>query len=357
MTKRLSILVIFIIIFASILSLTGYAKNKTTLKIINAGSLLVPFKEIEKAFEEIYPDIDVLIEGHGSIQVIRHVTEIAQISGEPIADIVAVADYSLIPKMMYNTLIPETEKNYASWCIKFASNSLGLAYTSQSKYNDEINENNWYKIISRPEVRIGISDPRFDACGYRALMVTKLAEILYKQEGILGDIIGKFSYPIKVSENNQRYTILVPEILEPESLVIRDSSIKLLFTLESGDIDYAYEYKSVAEQHNMIFLEFPPEINLLSNQYESLCSGMKVKLAFQRFASVNPEFEIQPIIYGMTIPCNAPHPELAEKWVKFVLGPKGQEIFRRERQISIVPALVDNKENLPPELWPYAEEE
>jgi molybdate/tungstate transport system substrate-binding protein len=83
MTKRLSILVIFIIVFASILSLTGYAKNKTTLKIINAGSLLVPFKEMEKAFEEIYPDIDVLIEGHGSIQVIRHVTEIAQISGEP----------------------------------------------------------------------------------------------------------------------------------------------------------------------------------------------------------------------------------------------------------------------------------
>jgi molybdate/tungstate transport system substrate-binding protein len=107
---------------------------------------------MEKAFEEIYPDIDVLIEGHGSIQVIRHVTEIAQISGEPIADIVAVADYSLIPKMMYNTLIPGTEKNYANWCIKFASNSLGLAYTSQSKYNNEINENNWYKIISRPSL-------------------------------------------------------------------------------------------------------------------------------------------------------------------------------------------------------------
>jgi len=208
MTKRLSMLVIFIIIFALMLSLTGYAKNKTTLKILNAGSLLVPFKEMERAFEETYPDIDVLIEGHGSIQVIRHVTEVAQISGEPIADIV--------PKMMYNTLIPGTEKNYANWCIKFARNSLGLAYTSQSKYNDEINENNWYQVISRPGVKIGISDPRFDACGYRALMVTKLAELLYKQDGILGDITGKFSYPIKVSENNQRYTILVPEILEPD---------------------------------------------------------------------------------------------------------------------------------------------
>ncbi|MDD5015707.1 MAG: tungstate ABC transporter substrate-binding protein WtpA, partial [Atribacterota bacterium] len=257
MAKRTSILVFFILIFALIFSLVGYSKTKTTLKVLNAGSLLVPFGEMEKSFEEINPDVDVLIEGHGSIQVIRHVTEVAEMAGEPIADIVAVADYSLISKMMYNTLIPGTQKKYADWCIKFATNSLGLAYTSQSKYADEINVDNWYQILSRPEVKIGISDPRFDACGYRALISMKLAEFLYQQDDILQDIIGKFSYPIRVEENNGKYTILIPEILEPERLAIRDSSIKLLFALESGSIDYAFKYKSVAEQHQMKFLEFP----------------------------------------------------------------------------------------------------
>src|SRR5690554_6856031 len=77
------------------LILTGLSQEKTTVKIQAVGSLLVPFGAIEKAFEAENPDIDVLVEGHGSIQVIRHVIELPAFSGEPVADIVAVADYSL----------------------------------------------------------------------------------------------------------------------------------------------------------------------------------------------------------------------------------------------------------------------
>jgi hypothetical protein len=56
---------------------------------------------MERAFEEKRPDVDVLMEGHGSIQCVRHVTEL-----EELADVVAVADYALIPMMMYETSIP-----------------------------------------------------------------------------------------------------------------------------------------------------------------------------------------------------------------------------------------------------------
>jgi len=347
---RITILNILIIILIPTLFLTGYSQNKTTVKIQAAGSLLVPFRAIEEAFEAENPDLDVLIEGHGSIQVIRHVIELPAFSGEPIADTVAVADYSLIPKLMYQTLIPESNKYYANWYLQFASNSLGLAYTSQSKYAQEINIDNWYEILARPEVRVGISDPRFDACGYRALMAMKLAEFLYDEEDILHKIIGNFSYPIKVEEDNDFYTILIPEILEAERLAIRDSSIKLLFPLQTGDLDYAFEYKSVSQQHDMIFLEFPPEINLSSDQYKSLCRGMKVKLAFKRFASVNPDYDILPIIYGLTIPVNAPHPEQAVKLIEFILSPQGQEILRQTKQLTINPPIVDNWENIPPDL-------
>ena len=110
MIRKNLILITFILILVFVISLNGFTKDITTLKVLNAGSLLVPFTEMEKSFEAIHPDVDVLIEGHGSIQVIRHVTEVAEMSGEPIADIVAVADYSLIPKMMYDRLIPETQK-------------------------------------------------------------------------------------------------------------------------------------------------------------------------------------------------------------------------------------------------------
>jgi len=348
--SRLTILIMVMALMFFSLFLTGYCQEKTTLKVQAAGSLLVPFKSIEQTFEADNPDIDVLIEGHGSIQVIRHVIELPAFSGEPIADVVAVADFSLIHKLMYQTLIPESEKPYANWCIQFATNSLGLAYTSQSKYVDEIDVNNWYEILSRPDVKTGISDPRFDACGYRSLMAMKLAEFFYDEDDILHSVTGKFSYPIKVEENNNSYTILIPEILEAESLAIRDSSIKLLFPLQSGDLDYAFEYKSVAEQHKMKFLEFPEEINLSSDNYKTLCENMKVKLAFKRFASINPDYDILPITYGMTIPGNAPHPEQAVKLIDFILSPRGQDILAQNRQITINPPIVDNKRNVPLDL-------
>lgn len=344
---RIAILSILILILIPGQFLTGCSQDRIPLKIMTAGSLLVPFGAIEEAFETANPGIDVLIEGHGSIQVIRHVTEVPLLSGEAIADIVAVADYSLIPKMMYQTMIPGEEKAYADWCLQFATNSLGLAYTSQSRYAAEINLDNWYQILSQSDVRVGISDPRFDACGYRALMAMKLAELFYEKDGILKSITGDFSYPIKVEESNGGYTILIPEILEPERLVMRNSSVTLIFPLQSGDIDYAFEYKSVAEQHGMHFLELPPEINLSSDRYKSLCQEIKVRSAFKRFASVNPDFDILPIIYGLTIPSNAPHPEQASQLIDFILSPEGQEILKQNRQIAIHPPIVDHPENLP----------
>ena len=62
---------------------------------------MVPFAQIQKEFEQANPDINVEIQAHGSIQVIRQVTELGQD-----VDIVAVADYSLIPMLMYQTMMP-----------------------------------------------------------------------------------------------------------------------------------------------------------------------------------------------------------------------------------------------------------
>ncbi|MBP8718426.1 MAG: hypothetical protein KBI07_05005, partial [Candidatus Atribacteria bacterium] len=103
---RLIILNILLLVFIPGPLLNGYSQGQIPVKVMTAGSLLVPFRAIEEAYKEAHPEIDVLIEGHGSIQVIRHVTEVPLFSGEAIADVVAVADYSLIPKMMYQTLLP-----------------------------------------------------------------------------------------------------------------------------------------------------------------------------------------------------------------------------------------------------------
>jgi molybdate/tungstate transport system substrate-binding protein len=115
-------------------------------------------------------------------------------------------------------------------------------------------------------------------------------------------------------------------------------------------------YKSVAEQHGLRFLELPGEINLSSDSYKMLVQGLVVKLQFQRFASVYPEFECLPILYAVTIPQNTPKRELAVEFVKFLIGPEGQRILIEQNQPPIVPAKADSPALLPGELKPLVAE-
>jgi molybdate/tungstate transport system substrate-binding protein len=343
-------LVALLTMVMAIISTTACAPlgdSKTEMRVLCAGSLMVPFYEMEKEFEAQHPDVDVLIEGHGSIQVIRHVTELYEE-----ADVMVVADYSLIPMMMYSTMMPDTTESYADWYVKFATNSIGVAYTPQSRYADEIEATNWYEVLARPDVKLGLSDARLDSCGYRALMVCQLAALYYDDETLFERVTGGFSPPVTVSENAGGYVISVPEILKPVKATLRGNSVRLLALLDSGDIDYAFMYQSVAEQYGLRFLELPPEINLGSDSYSELTDGLKVILSFHRFASIQPEFECQPIIYGITIPPNAPHPESAVEFAGFVIGTEGQRILHDNSQPSIVPAETDNLDRLPDALKP-----
>jgi molybdate/tungstate transport system substrate-binding protein len=324
-------------------------QEKVQLRMLVAGSLLIPFDELEQAFEAQHPSVDVLVEGHGSIQCVRHVTEL-----DELADIVAVADYALIPMLMYQSRQPESGQPYAAWHLRFATNQLGIAYTPQSAYADEIDADNWYEVVSRPGVLLGLSDPRFDACGYRALMTAQLAETYYGDTTIFHHVFGSRLTPsVQIEERDDADVIQVPETLQPKDgsgLIIRGSSVRLLGLLESGDLDYAFEYESVSRQHKLEFLPLPPEINLSDEARAADYARVRVSLDFQRFASVKPEFAGGPIIYGVTIPSNAPHPDLATEFIRFLVGPEGQEIMARNQHPMIVPPVADNAEAVPAKL-------
>jgi molybdate/tungstate transport system substrate-binding protein len=331
-----------------IVSITGLIScgggHKVTLKISNAASLIVPFQEMEKEFESRNPNIDVMLEGHGSIQVIRSVTELGQDM-----DLAAVADFQLVPLLMYPAQMPDNRGPYADWCIKFATNKLGIAYKAGTLYSTEINAQNWYEILSRPDVRIGLADPRIDSLGYRALIAIQLAQQYYQDNTLFQKlIIANFSAGFEVTNNEDITTIKIPQLVKPveKRVSLRSYSIQLLALLESGDIDYAFEYESVAKQRGLKFLELPSEIDLSSRDYSDRYGQGKGELGFQRFTSVEPVFEGAQIIYGITIPRNAPHPQEAEKFLEFLLGPDGQRILAANYQPALVPAEADGLANM-----------
>jgi molybdate/tungstate transport system substrate-binding protein len=158
-------------------------RQKTPLVVFAAGSLITPFQQIKAAFEKSHPDIEILDEYHGSIQVVRHATELHEK-----IDVVATADQSLIPYLMYRD-DPTTGKPYAAWNMGFASNRLALAYTTRSKFASEITNANWTEVISREGIKLGMADPRFDTAGYRTLMLLYLAGRFYQQPTFFTDLV------------------------------------------------------------------------------------------------------------------------------------------------------------------------
>jgi molybdate/tungstate transport system substrate-binding protein len=328
--------------------------GKRTLKVLCAASLLFPLGKVEEAFEKAHPDMNVEIEGHGSIQVIRQVTELGKE-----ADLLMVADYSLIPLMMYNSSELGSNQSFADWYIRFASNKIVLAYTSSSKYASEVNMANWFSVLMKPDVIFGFPNPMIDALGYRALMVIQLAETYYGNNSIFYNLVTRnFDPPISSIPSEGNYTIFVPEVLQPKAnIILRASSIQLIPLLQTGSMDYCFLYLSNAKQYGLQYVDLPDEFNLGNAQFEELYEHVTVRFELQRFETVGVERLGKTIYYGLTIPNNAIQKDLAVEFAEFLLGEEGRSIFESAWHPILVPSYTDNEQGIPSSLQTFVVQE
>ena len=323
-----------------------------TLTIYHAGSLAVPFKRLGEEFKATHPTVNVLRESGGSAKMINKAIAMEQ-AGENPPDIIASADYTLIPSRLY-------EDGYADWYIAFARNKMVLCYRDGAPYADAIvnGSRTWYDILRNEAVSYGHSNPDDDPCGYRTLMVIQLAQKYYYDEaanfGLTPDPIASDLYDALIpgSEHERGRAGGISDSRPGGSEeVTRSKSVELIALLQSGDLDYAFEYRSVAVQHELNFIEFKDAINL-SQAGEISTTGITYEDFYQE-ASIEIRKEPgppatyktikgKPIIYGITIPNNAQHQELAAEFIVFLLSK--QEL---DGQPCIVPALCDYPENLP----------
>ncbi len=317
------------------------SSQKVALKVFCAGSLTLPFEDIKAQFEADYKNVEVQIEPSGSVMAIQKITEVGRL-----ADVLASADYTLIPKMMMTS-----DSNYTDWYTKFAKNRMTIAFTDDSKYADEINSTNWYMILRRSDVKWGFSDPNLDPCGYRSLMVIQLAEFEYEDDEIFKDLVEANS-GITVSETDGIYTIdtNMTDLNPTDRLRITEKSVDLVAYVQSDGLDYAFEYSSVAKQHGLNFLELPESIDLSSDDYRDAYKKVRVRKTTKISAG-------RPIVYGLTIPNNAPNPALAEEFVKYIINGFGQGVLHDNAQPPIIPAIANDLDKVPESLKEYVTEE
>lgn len=272
------------------------------LVVFNAGSLGLPFRNLLQAFKKENPGVRTAQESSGSLEAARKITELGKTP-----DVLGVADYAIIPKL----LTPA----HADWFATFATNALVLAYRNESQGGLEIADYNWYRILLRPGVRTGRSDPTLDPAGYRTLMAWQLAQLYYRQPQLATQL--QAASPLKY---------------------MRPKEADLTALLQLGELDYIWTYRSIAQANGFRWLDLPKEINLSDPAMAATYAQAKVTLpGATRAKGDTVVFTGEPIVYALTIPRNAPHAEAAEAFVRFIFSPAGQRILADAGLTPVVP--------------------
>jgi molybdate/tungstate transport system substrate-binding protein len=298
--KILSVCVLVTALAVAASGCTTSQEGQKTLTIFHADSLSKPFDEIATAFMKENPNVMVQRESAGSVETVKKVSELNKT-----ADVVATADWIPIQQYLY--------PNLTSWYGKFASNKMVVMYTNKSKYANEINASNWYQILTTPGVAVGRANPDADPNGYQTILVWKLAQALYN--------------------NSTLYDALAQNA--PDKYV-RQNEVDLTASLQSGEIDYAWNYLSVAKQNNFSYVDLPDQINLSNKTYESLYESVNA-------TSAGTQVNGSLIEYGITVPNNSQNIELANKFIAFVLGPTGSQIMAKNYQPLLKPMAAVGK--------------
>jgi molybdate/tungstate transport system substrate-binding protein len=282
-----------------------------TLIVFGAGTLDTPFTAELAAFKKLHPGVAEHSQFGASGDMVKAITQLHQ----P-ADVLGVADYSLIPSLMMTGARP-----YAKWYVGFVSNQITFAYTSHSKGASQLTPANWYKVLAQPGVHIGRSNPAADPSGYQVLQMLQLADRHYRDPGLSASVLKN----------------------SPDSSVA-ETETSLLSALQSGQIDYLAIYRSDALEQHLRYIRLPSQINLSAPAMAAAYAKVTVN------AGSLGKRTGKPIIYGLTVPASAPDVALGEAFVKFVLSPQGQAIMAREGFVSITPALASSQAKIPASL-------
>jgi molybdate/tungstate transport system substrate-binding protein len=264
------------------------AAARGPLVVYNAGSLARPIRAVLDSFSA-RTGIPYEQENAGSLETARKITELGKVP-----DVIALADHEIFP----NLLIPE----HTTWYVRFARNRMVLAFTDQSRFAGEITPDNWRQVLLRPGVEIGRSDPNLDPAGYRALMAMQLAEGHYADPGLARRLLDA------APERN-----------------VRPKEVDLVALVQAGELDYVWQYESVARATGLRWVQLPNEIDLGSPEDSTRYDAASVRVAGRSFGDTI-ELRGSPIIYGLSIPSAAPHPDLAREFVAFMLE-EGREIM------------------------------
>ena len=259
-----------------------------TVVVFAAASLAAPIRAALDTFARRTGTV-VLQENGASLELARRITELHRTP-----DVVALADEEVFRQL----LVPRA----VAWYTRFARNRMVLAYTDRSAEAARVSSANWYRILLRPDVRVGRSDPALAPVGYRTLAVYELAEQYYHVPGLAARL----------------------EARTPPALV-RPNASALVALLQAGELDYIIDYESLARANHLRYIRLPSAIDLGDPARATQYARASVRVPRRTDTLV---YSGAPIAYGISVPRAAPHAAAASRFLDFLLGREGRALLR-----------------------------
>jgi len=325
--KKTWILVIFILIIglATYQAYQLYAPKQfsTEVYILCAGSLTNVINQSAVEFMKLYPDVRVFFSPYGSLEAVQRLK-----SGAP-SDLIAVSDWDVIDSGLYGVKMPESAENYTNWYVIFARNAMCIAVPKDNPAG--LTADNWYeKIISANSSAFwGRAMPWADPCGYRTILLFKLAEDYYRSPGLAE----------RLANHTEAYVAL--------------KEFDLMHLVALGQLPCAFTYVSLARQFANVgkgvdYIELPNQINLGNASYEETYNKAAVNFQNPTTGQWTAK-KGTAIMYAFTIPNTARNKYWATMFARFLL--LNSEILIKNYQIPVTPSIArGNIHAIPSEL-------
>jgi molybdate/tungstate transport system substrate-binding protein len=286
--------------------LAAGCSGRKEIVVFHAASLRRVASEVAEEFQRREPGWRVRLEPSGSLVAARKLTELGMR-----ADVVAVADVGVIDRM----LMP----GHASWSVEFAAGEIVLAHLDHSRFTDEVSTESWPEVLQRPGVRLGRVNPETAPLGYHTMLAWRLC--------------GTGAHPGLPQVLAAR---VAREHLAPDET-------ELLGLLEARAVEYAFLYRSSAEDHRLKITALSPACNLSRRDLATRYAEAEVTVRGKRLRGA-------PVTYGVTIPATAPQPAAAARFVALLLDEEGRRLLRRAGMHPLQPAPCKGCAALPPVL-------
>lgn len=192
--------------------------------------------------------------------------------------------------------------------VPIASTQMVIAYSPRSRFAADFGNaakggTPWYQVLEQKGVRFGRTDPATDPQGRNIVLAMQLAQIYYKQPGLVEKILG----PI----DNLRQIFTEPS---------------LLTRLESGQLDASSGYLSAVISHHLPYIALPDEINLGNPAMMDAWYG-RAGFDLAKGDGKTETVKVEPLVFYAGVLANAPHPKQAARFIAFLQSAAGQKLL------------------------------